>query len=119
MQVEQSLCLFRFIRDFFARSYHVAVLSSFIKGDSYFHIQDKQEKEVVLKAVGQAISKAVTIAEIIKVEMKRQVSLLTITLSTVELNKNSPRYQAPTKSCGKINKSLLHLWMLIKVSLKA
>ncbi|KAL2469534.1 Alba DNA/RNA-binding protein [Abeliophyllum distichum] len=88
-------------------------------------LQDKQEKEVVLKAMGQAISKAVTIAEIIKkripglyqdistssttitdayepieeglnpVEMKRQVSLITITLSTFELNKNSPGYQAP------------------------
>ncbi|XP_022860608.1 keratin, type II cytoskeletal 1-like [Olea europaea var. sylvestris] len=88
-------------------------------------LQDKQEKEVVLNAMGQAISKAVTIAEIVKkripvlhqnistrsttitdayepieegltpVEMKRQVSLITITLSTVELNKNSPGYQAP------------------------
>lgn len=34
---------------------------------SYSYIQDKQEKEIVLKAMGQAISKAVAIAEIIKV----------------------------------------------------
>ncbi|PIN10415.1 hypothetical protein CDL12_16990 [Handroanthus impetiginosus] len=75
--------------------------------------------------MGQAISKAVAIAEIIKkrihglhqnistssttitdayepieeglnpLEMKRQVSLISITLSTVELNKDSPGYQAP------------------------
>ncbi|PIN15422.1 hypothetical protein CDL12_11934 [Handroanthus impetiginosus] len=87
--------------------------------------QDKQEKEIILKAMGQAISKAVAIAEIIKkrihglhqnistssttitdayepieeglnpLEMKRQVSLISITLSTVELNKDSPGYQAP------------------------
>ncbi|KAL0456821.1 UNVERIFIED_CONTAM: Ribonuclease P protein subunit p25-like protein [Sesamum latifolium] len=88
--------------------------------------QDKHEKEIILKAMGQAISKAVAIAEIIKkripglhqnistssttitdayepieeglnpLEMKRQVSLIAITLSTIELNKNSPGYQAPT-----------------------
>lgn len=34
---------------------------------SYSYIQDKQEKEIVLKAMGQAISKAVAIAEFIKV----------------------------------------------------
>lgn len=35
--------------------------------DPYFNVQDKNEKEVVLKAMGQAISKAVAIGEIIKV----------------------------------------------------
>ncbi|KAL1535509.1 ribonuclease P [Salvia divinorum] len=88
--------------------------------------QDKNEKEVILKAMGQAISKAVAIGEIIKnripglhqnistsstiitdayepieeglnpLEMKRQVSLISIALSTLELNKTSPGYQAPT-----------------------
>ncbi|KAG6395384.1 hypothetical protein SASPL_146027 [Salvia splendens] len=87
---------------------------------------DKNEKEVVLKAMGQAISKAVAIGEIIKnripglhqnistssttitdayepieeglnpLEMRRQVSLISIALSTIELNKTSPGYQAPT-----------------------
>ncbi|CAM8902784.1 unnamed protein product [Rhodiola kirilowii] len=81
---------------------------------------------IVLKAMGQAISKAVAIAEIIKkrssgvhqdivisstnitdvwepveegliqLEISRQVSLMSITLSTTELNKNSPGYQAPS-----------------------
>ncbi|KAG6393545.1 hypothetical protein SASPL_147788 [Salvia splendens] len=94
--------------------------------DLYFYVQDKNEKEVVLKAMGQAISKAVAIGEIIKnripglhqnistssttitdayepieeglnpLEMKRQVSLISIALSTIELNKTSPGYQAPT-----------------------
>ncbi|XVE78059.1 hypothetical protein DITRI_Ditri13aG0113800 [Diplodiscus trichospermus] len=88
-------------------------------------LQDKRVKEIVLKAMGQAISKTVAIAEIIKkriprlhqdsaissvsitdtwepieeglvpVEMTRQVSMISITLSTRELNKNSPGYQAP------------------------
>ncbi|XP_057788744.1 uncharacterized protein LOC131005716 isoform X4 [Salvia miltiorrhiza] len=88
--------------------------------------QDKNEKEIVLKAMGQAISKAVAVGEIIKkripglhqnistssttitdayepieeglnlLEMKRQVSLISIALSTLELNKTSPGYQAPT-----------------------
>ena len=35
--------------------------------DLYFYVQEKNEKEVVLKAMGQAISKAVAIGEIIKV----------------------------------------------------
>ncbi|KAH7517520.1 hypothetical protein FEM48_Zijuj09G0073500 [Ziziphus jujuba var. spinosa] len=82
-------------------------------------------REIVLKAMGQAISKTVAIAEIIKkriprlhqdtaissvsitdvwepieeglvpVEMTRHVSMISITLSTKELNKNSPGYQAP------------------------
>lgn len=37
-------------------------------------MQDKQEKEIVLKAMGQAISKAVAVAEIIKVLL---ISMLT------------------------------------------
>ncbi|KAH6820886.1 Alba DNA/RNA-binding protein [Perilla frutescens var. hirtella] len=93
--------------------------------DSYSYVQDKQEKEIILKAMGQAISKAVAIAEFIKkripglhqnistssttitdayepieeglspLEMKRQVSLISIALSTLELNNTSPGYQAP------------------------
>ncbi|XP_024968793.1 TATA-binding protein-associated factor 2N-like [Cynara cardunculus var. scolymus] len=88
-------------------------------------LQERRVKEIVLKAMGQAISKTVAIAEIIKrniprlhqdtfissisitdvwepieegllpVEMTRQVSMISITLSTRELNKNSPGYQAP------------------------
>ncbi|KAK9055679.1 hypothetical protein SSX86_026764 [Deinandra increscens subsp. villosa] len=88
-------------------------------------LQERRGKEIVLKAMGQAISKTVAIAEIIKrniprlhqdtnissvsitdvwepieegllpVEMTRQVSMISITLSTKELNKNSPGYQAP------------------------
>ncbi|CAK9323618.1 unnamed protein product [Citrullus colocynthis] len=88
-------------------------------------LQDKRVKEIVLKAMGQAISKAVAIAEILKkrtprlhqetsissvsitdvwepieeglvpVEMTRHVSMISITLSNRELNKNSPGYQAP------------------------
>ncbi|CAI9297396.1 unnamed protein product [Lactuca saligna] len=88
-------------------------------------LQERRGKEIVLKAMGQAISKTVTIAEYIKrniprlhqdtqissisitdvwepieeglfpVEMTRQVSMISITLSTKELNKNSPGYQAP------------------------
>ncbi|KAI3772901.1 hypothetical protein L6452_04095 [Arctium lappa] len=88
-------------------------------------LQERRVKEIVLKAMGQAISKTVAIAEIIKrnisrlhqdthissisitdvwepieegllpVEMTRQVSMISITLSTKELNKNSPGYQAP------------------------
>ncbi|KAG9152086.1 hypothetical protein Leryth_021215 [Lithospermum erythrorhizon] len=82
-------------------------------------------REIVLKAMGQAISKAVTIAEIIKrrvpmlhqdtsissisitdvwesiekgllpVEQTRHVSMISITLSAKELNKSSHGYQAP------------------------
>ncbi|CAN0897877.1 Ribonuclease P protein subunit p25-like protein [Linum grandiflorum] len=88
-------------------------------------LQDKNAKEIVLKAMGQAISKTVSIAESIKrrnprlhqdtsissvsitdvwepieeglvpVEQTRQVSMITITLSFSELDKNSPGYQAP------------------------
>ncbi|KAI3782904.1 hypothetical protein L2E82_12962 [Cichorium intybus] len=88
-------------------------------------LQERRGKEIVFKAMGQAISKTVQIAEIIKrniprlhqdtqissisitdvwepieeglfpVEMTRQVSMISITLSTKELNKNSPGYQAP------------------------
>ncbi|URD78458.1 hypothetical protein MUK42_02734 [Musa troglodytarum] len=88
-------------------------------------LQEKRGREIVLKAMGQAISKAVAIAEIIKkrfsglyqdttissvsitdvwepieeglvpLEMTRHVSMISISLSTRELNKNSPGYQAP------------------------
>ncbi|KAL8254489.1 hypothetical protein R6Q59_032710 [Mikania micrantha] len=88
-------------------------------------LQERHGKEIILNATGQAISKTVAIAEIIKrniprlhqdtnissisitdvwepieegllpVEMTRQVSMISITLSTKELNKNSPGYQAP------------------------
>ncbi|GAB2298545.1 hypothetical protein Dimus_032611 [Dionaea muscipula] len=88
-------------------------------------LQDKHAKEIVLKAMGQAISKTVAISEIIKkrvpglhqdiaitsvsitdlwepiedglvpIETTRQVSMISITLSTKELNNNSPGYQAP------------------------
>nr|XP_043622352.1 protein FAM98A isoform X2 [Erigeron canadensis] len=88
-------------------------------------LQERRGKEIVLKAMGQAISKTVAIAEIIKrniprlhqdtqissisitdvwepieegllpVEMTRQVSMISITLSTKELNKDSPGYQPP------------------------
>ncbi|CAA2934102.1 protein FAM98A-like isoform X1 [Olea europaea var. sylvestris] len=89
-------------------------------------LQERDGKEIVLKAMGQAISKTVAIAEIIKrriprlhqditissmritdtfepieegletVEQTRHVSLISITLSTKELNKISPGYQAPS-----------------------
>ncbi|KAG6505370.1 hypothetical protein ZIOFF_037726 [Zingiber officinale] len=89
-------------------------------------LQEKHIREIVLKAMGQAISKAVAIAEIIKkrmpglyqetqissvsitdvwepieeglvpLEMTRHVSMISISLSTRELNKNSPGYQAPS-----------------------
>ncbi|XP_019414044.1 PREDICTED: glycine-rich cell wall structural protein 1.0-like isoform X4 [Lupinus angustifolius] len=88
-------------------------------------LQEKNATEIVLKAMGQAISKTVAIAEIFKkripqlhqdtaissvsitdvwepieeglvpVEMTRHVSMISITLSTGELNKDAPGYQAP------------------------
>ncbi|KAM7265460.1 hypothetical protein ACFE04_003143 [Oxalis oulophora] len=88
-------------------------------------LRDRAAKEIVLKAMGQAINKAVAIAEILKrtipnlhqdtaissisttdtwepieeglvpVEMTRYVSMISITLSTKQLNKSSPGYQAP------------------------
>ncbi|KAK4768515.1 hypothetical protein SAY87_003656 [Trapa incisa] len=88
-------------------------------------LQEKHVREIVLKAMGQAISKTVAVAEIIKkrlprlhqdtaissisitdvwepieeglvsVEMTRHVSMISITLSTKEINKSSPGYQAP------------------------
>ncbi|KAK4731807.1 hypothetical protein R3W88_024795 [Solanum pinnatisectum] len=90
-------------------------------------LQERHGKEIVLKAMGQAISKAVAIAEIIKrrmpilhqdtaissvsitdvwepieeglllVEQTRHVSVISITLSTQKLNKNSAGYQAPSE----------------------
>ncbi|KAK2977739.1 hypothetical protein RJ640_026982 [Escallonia rubra] len=90
-------------------------------------LQERPGREIVLKAMGQAISKTVAIAEIIKrrvpvlhqdtaissvsltdtyepleeglflVETTRHVSMISICLSTKELKKNSPGYQAPTR----------------------
>ncbi|KAI4998104.1 hypothetical protein ZWY2020_053446 [Hordeum vulgare] len=89
-------------------------------------LQDRKIKEIVLKAMGQAISKSVAVTEIIKkrvpglyqdtnissvsitdvwepieeglvpLEMTRHVSMISITLSPVELDQNSPGYQSPT-----------------------
>ncbi|XP_019188449.1 PREDICTED: heterogeneous nuclear ribonucleoprotein R-like isoform X2 [Ipomoea nil] len=89
-------------------------------------LQERRGKDILLKAMGQAISKTVAITEIIKrrfpglhqdtsissvsitdvwepieeglqiVEQTRHVSMISITLSTKELNKNSPGYQAPS-----------------------
>ncbi|CAM8985175.1 unnamed protein product [Rhodiola kirilowii] len=89
-------------------------------------IQDKHAKEINLKAMGQAISKSVAIAEYLKkqipnlhqdtvissvsltdvwepleeglvpVETTRTVSMISITLARNELNKTSPGYQAPS-----------------------
>ncbi|XP_020272794.1 keratin, type II cytoskeletal 1-like [Asparagus officinalis] len=88
-------------------------------------LMDKNVNEIVLKAMGQAISKTVAIAEFIKkrnpglyqdisisstsitdvwepieeglvpLETTRHVSMISITLSPHDLNKNSPGYQAP------------------------
>ncbi|CAL9072975.1 unnamed protein product [Musa textilis] len=90
-------------------------------------LEEKRVREIVIKAMGQAISKAVTIAEIIKkripglyqdtaissvsitdvwepieeglvpLEMTRLVSMISISLSTRELNENSPGYQVPSR----------------------
>ncbi|XP_064991307.1 uncharacterized protein LOC135580767 isoform X1 [Musa acuminata AAA Group] len=90
-------------------------------------LSEKRVREIVIKAMGQAISKAVTIAEIIKkripglyqdtaissvsitdvwepieeglvpLEMTRLVSMISISLSTKELNENSPGYQVPSR----------------------
>ncbi|OAY80838.1 Ribonuclease P protein subunit p25-like protein [Ananas comosus] len=91
-------------------------------------LQDKRVREIVLKAMGQAISKTVAIAEIIKkripglhqvtsissvsitdvwepieeglvpLETTRHVSMISISLSPRELNKNSPGYPSDSKS---------------------
>ncbi|KAL3683737.1 hypothetical protein R1sor_001759 [Riccia sorocarpa] len=88
-------------------------------------LQEDSGAEIVLKAMGGAISKSVFIAEIIKrrilgvhqitaigsinitdvwepleeglvpVELRRQISVIQITLSTKELDKTSPGYQSP------------------------
>ncbi|EFJ21285.1 hypothetical protein SELMODRAFT_443692 [Selaginella moellendorffii] len=88
-------------------------------------IQDKGSEEIVLKAMGRAINKTVAIVEIVKrriaglhqittigstditdswkpleeglvpLETTRHVSLISITLSTKELDKDSTGYQAP------------------------
>uniref|UniRef100_A0A453HBV3 DNA/RNA-binding protein Alba-like domain-containing protein n=1 Tax=Aegilops tauschii subsp. strangulata TaxID=200361 RepID=A0A453HBV3_AEGTS len=87
--------------------------------------EDRKIKEIVLKAMGQAISKSVAVTEIIKkrvpglyqdtnissvsitdvwepieeglvpLEMTRHVSMISITLSPVDLDQNSPGYQSP------------------------
>ncbi|KAL8489869.1 hypothetical protein ACS0TY_025671 [Phlomoides rotata] len=89
-------------------------------------LQERQVSEIVLKAMGQAINKTVAIAEIIKrriprlhqdtaissvsitdtfepieeglqiVEQTRHVSMISVTLSTKELNQDSPGYQGPS-----------------------
>ncbi|CAK9163462.1 unnamed protein product [Ilex paraguariensis] len=89
-------------------------------------LQERHGREIVLKAMGQAISKTVAIAEMLKrripqlhqdtgissvsitdiwepieegllpVEQTRHVSMISITLSSKEMNKNSPGYQAPS-----------------------
>ncbi|CAA0825727.1 Alba DNA/RNA-binding protein [Striga hermonthica] len=91
-------------------------------------LQERRVREIVLKAMGQAISKTVAVAEIVKrrvprlhqdtaissvsitdtfepieeglqtVEQTRHVSMISITLSTKELNMNSPGYQAPSNT---------------------
>ncbi|XP_023641081.1 keratin, type I cytoskeletal 9 isoform X2 [Capsella rubella] len=91
-------------------------------------LQEKGVKDIVLKAMGQAISKTVAISEILKnkipglhqdiaissmsitdvwepmeeglvpVELTRHVSMISITLSLSELNKDSPGYQAPAQT---------------------
>lgn len=88
-------------------------------------LQDKGSSEIVLKAMGRAINKTVTIAELIKrripdlhqntiigstditdtwepleegllpLETTRHVSMITITLSTKELDTSSTGYQPP------------------------
>eukprot|EP00252_Welwitschia_mirabilis_P024851 TRINITY_DN7541_c0_g1_i1.p1 TRINITY_DN7541_c0_g1~~TRINITY_DN7541_c0_g1_i1.p1 ORF type:complete len:149 (+),score=20.10 TRINITY_DN7541_c0_g1_i1:307-753(+) len=88
-------------------------------------LQDSSTPEIVLKAMGQAINKAVAVAEIIKrripglhqitsissssitdvwepieegllpLETKRQVSMITITLSLEALDTKAVGYQAP------------------------
>ncbi|CAH8355177.1 unnamed protein product [Eruca vesicaria subsp. sativa] len=90
-------------------------------------LQEKGVKDIVLKAMGQAISKTVTISEILKskipglhqdvtissmsitdvfepteegllpVELTRYVSMISITLSLSELNIEYPGYQAPAQ----------------------
>ncbi|XP_057836632.1 uncharacterized protein LOC131046857 [Cryptomeria japonica] len=87
--------------------------------------KDKGSAEIIIKAMGRAINKTVTIAEIIKrriaglhqittigsiditdswepleegllpLETTRHVSMIAITLSTTELDVNSPGYQPP------------------------
>nr|CAB3496977.1 unnamed protein product [Digitaria exilis] len=95
--------------------------------DARTAFKEKRVKEIVLKAMGQAISKTVAIAEIIKkripglhqdtiissvsitdvwepieeglvpLEMTRHVSMISISLSPKELNKNSPGYSVCIK----------------------
>nr|XP_009396067.1 PREDICTED: protein FAM98A [Musa acuminata subsp. malaccensis] len=88
-------------------------------------LQESHMKEIVLKAMGQAISKTVAVAEFVKkrfphlhqdtvissvsitdvwepieeglvpLEMTRHVSMISVALSTREPNKKGPGYQAP------------------------
>ncbi|RVW67896.1 hypothetical protein CK203_065243 [Vitis vinifera] len=101
-----------------AMMHHVELACGQDFGEGIMH--EKRVREIVLKAMGQAISKTVAIAEIIKkriprlhqdtaissvsitdvwepieeglvpLEMTRHVSMISITLSTRELNKNLP-----------------------------
>ncbi|KAJ0112111.1 hypothetical protein Patl1_01618 [Pistacia atlantica] len=107
-------------------SYAITMVKSGLMLSEWLRVIEKRGKEIVLKAMGQAINKTVAIAEIIKkriprlhqdtaissvsitdiwepieeglvpVEMTRHVSMISITLSARELNKNSPGYQAPS-----------------------
>ena len=91
----------------------------------YKHLSSEGNSKVVIKATGNALTKAVTVCEILKRKIydlhqltelgslevedefepleegldrvldKRQVSFVTITLSKVPLNLNEPGYQAP------------------------
>ncbi|GJU67854.1 ribonuclease P protein subunit p25-like protein [Tanacetum coccineum] len=67
-------------------------------------LEEKGSSEIVLKAMGRAINKTVTVVELIKVshasllyilETTRHVSLITITLSKKELDTSSIGYQPP------------------------
>ncbi|KAJ0053982.1 hypothetical protein Pint_01581 [Pistacia integerrima] len=107
-------------------SYAITMVKSGLMLSEWLRVIEKRGKEIVLKAMGQAINKTVAIAEIIKkriprlhqdtaissvsitdiwepieeglvpVEMTRHVSMISITLSARELNKDSPGYQAPS-----------------------
>ncbi|KAH0450503.1 hypothetical protein IEQ34_021195 [Dendrobium chrysotoxum] len=106
-------------------SYATSLLQYILLMNIKFHNQEKRVREIMLKAMGQAINKAVALAEILKnripgmhqdtsigsvsitdvwepieeglvpLEMTRHVSMISISLSTRPLNKNSPGYQTP------------------------
>ncbi|RRT83644.1 hypothetical protein B296_00003853 [Ensete ventricosum] len=67
---------------------------------SYSLLKEKGSNEIVLKAMGRAINKAIVIVELIKVfffvlETTRHVSVISITLSKKELDASSVGYQPP------------------------